>query len=120
MNAYTRPAIDGKVTVTIGLVGAGVLDGSSAAGVPALSSNVVSVARPLHVEPAAGTVGVSHRVGIISPEGEVVAIVGASEAVGSTHELGAVISCVDRGGEDTGNGRSRGHEILEGNHDDYV
>jgi hypothetical protein len=75
------PAVDGKVGVSVWLVGTGVVDVASRSWVPSLSCNEVTpVAGPGDAVLTSGSVVVAHTSGAISPEGVVVSVVGTSGA----------------------------------------
>ena len=147
------PAVDGEVRVAVGGVGAGVVDGaivnklvhgSSEArtpprsgrrrqakkenipistGHPTLSTDPVTVAGPLGAVLATSLVGVLNAALVVSPEGEVVAVVGASgrRGVGLTLEEAALAGELAGEGEDARDGRGGDEEDGgESNHFDGV
>ena len=93
-------------------------------GVPSLSTDPVTVAGPSGAVLAAGLVGVLDAASTVGPEGEVVAVVGASSrvGVGLTLEEAALAGEFAGEGEDARDGRGGGEEDgRESNHfDDLV
>jgi hypothetical protein len=131
------PAVDGEVGVTVGVVGARVGDGAgwvvrfcvgydiweilpSRSGVPALSTDKVAAAGPVHAVGSGVAVGVGDLGATIGPPGVVAAVVGASGRGGAlagnkvARRTGGQVS--GGSGDSTGGSNSRGDDGGEGDH----
>jgi len=97
------PAVDGEVTVAVGVVGTAVVDRPGRSWVPALAADPVATSAPSHGVSAVCLVGVRDVGAAIRPERVVVATVGTGAARGGTD--GKVAGC----GSDT-NDSSRGED----------
>jgi len=75
-----RPTVDGKVTVAARCEGTAEVDRPSGTGIPTLSTNKVSACAPGHTVFTSSLIGISDGGTTISPEGVVVAVVGAGAA----------------------------------------